>query len=205
MPFSTAAINKALDGLEATTSIIGFASLHTAYSATGANEVPNTGSPAYARQAITWNAGSSGSKTNSSSPTFDVPGGTTVAFVGLWSAATSGSFGGMGPNGGATQFAFTADATSDVFTAPGSSYTNGQTVVLFAGAGATLPTGTGISAGAILYVVSATGATFKLSTTSGGSAIDITAAGAGIVQAITTETFGAQGTFTVNTDTLTIV
>lgn len=203
MPFTGTAEAQMLDALAggAPTSIIGFASLHTAYSATGANELSG-GSPAYARKAITWSAASGGSKASSSSPVFDVPPGTTVAFVGLWSASTSGTFAGMGANGGATQYAFTAAASTDVLTTPGSTYTNGQTVVVFPAAGATLPAP--LTAGSIYYVVNASGATLKLSTVSGGTAIDLTADGAGIIQGVTLESYGAQGTFTLSSDTLTI-
>jgi hypothetical protein len=72
--------------------LIGYLSLHTADpSTTGANEVSG-GSPAYARKATTWNASSGGSKTAATLPTFDVPAGTTVAYVGYWSAVTGGTF-----------------------------------------------------------------------------------------------------------------
>lgn len=74
------------------TSLAVFVSAHTADpGATGTSEVTG-GSPAYARKAITWNAASSGSATASNTPVFDIPASTTVAFVGLWSAATSGTF-----------------------------------------------------------------------------------------------------------------
>jgi hypothetical protein len=204
MPFTSTAEAQMLDALSggSPTSIIGFASLHTAYSATGTNEV-NGGSPAYARKAITWSSASGGSKSASSSPVFDVPPGTTVAFVGLWSLSSAGTFSGMGPNGGASQVAFTAATTGNLFTAPGSTYTNGQTVTLFPGAGATLPGG--FTAGTIYYVVAASGATFSLSATFSGGAITVSAAGAGIIQGITLESYGAQGTFTLSSDTLTIV
>jgi hypothetical protein len=205
MPFTGTADNQMLDALAniaPTSNIIGFASLHTAYSATGANELTG-GSPAYARKAITWSAAAAGSKAASSAPVFDIPAATTVAFVGLWSLVSAGTFAGMGANGGATQFACTAAVSGNLFTAPGSAYANGNTVVLFPGAGATLPGG--FTAGTIYYVVSAAGATFSLSATSGGAAITVSAAGAAIVQGITTESYGAQGTFTLSSDTLTIV
>lgn len=204
MPFAATADNQMLDALAggSPTSIIAYASLHSAYSATGANELTG-GSPAYARKSITWSAASSSSKASSNTPTFDVPPGSSVAFVGLSSALTGGTFAGMGANGGATQYAFTAATSGNTFTAPGSSYSNGATVVLFPGAGATLPGG--YTAGTVYYVVSASGATFSLSATSGGSAVTVSSAGAGIVQGITVEPFAGQGTFTVNSDTLTIV
>lgn len=207
MPFSTTALNQMLDALNGgtPTTIIRWASLHTAFSTTGTNELTG-GSPAYARQDISthWSAASGGSKaTDGTTFTFNVPASTTVAFVGLWSASTAGTFAGMGANGGATQFAGTGIASTDTFTAPGSSYSVGDTVVFFAGAGATLPGG--ITAGTIYFVKTASGSAITLSTTSGGTTLDITADGAGIVQKITTETFNAQGTFTLNTDTLTVV
>ena len=69
-----------------------FASLHTASpGAGGANEVSG-GSPAYARKAVTWSAAAGSAKATSNAPVFDVPAGTTVAFVGLWSLATGGVF-----------------------------------------------------------------------------------------------------------------
>lgn len=207
MPFSATAINQALDALDnftgsPPTNIIAFASLHTAYSATGLNEVTG-GSPAYARKAITWNGASSGAKLSSSSPTFDVPASTTVAYVGLWSASSGGTFAGMGPNGGATQFAFTAQASTDFLSAPGTAYTANQTVVMFAGAGAVLPSP--LVAGTVYFVTNPAGATFQLAATSGGGVINLTTDGAGVIQLVVLESFGSQGTFTLNSDTLTIV
>jgi hypothetical protein len=184
-------------------SIIAFASLHTAYSAAGSSEVTG-GSPAYARVAVTWSAASSSSKASSSiASALNVPPSTTVNFVGLWSAASSGTFAGMGPAGAGTQFAFTCtNASPGVFTAPGSSYSNTQTVVLFNGAGATIPAA--FTVGTVYYVVSAAGATFSLSATSGGSAINTSGTGAGIVQAITPEVFSGQGTYTISSETLSL-
>lgn len=73
-----------------------FASLHTADPGlTGADEVTG-GSPAYTRESITWNAAASGNLDSSNTPVFDVPASTTVAFVGLWSAVSAGTFYGGG-------------------------------------------------------------------------------------------------------------
>lgn len=208
MPFSALAEAQALDALNggSPSSIIGYASLHSAYSASGANELTG-GSPAYARQAVTWAAASGGPPATKASSAvagaFNVPASSTVAFVGLFSAVTSGTFAGMGPNDAGTPYAFTATlASPGVFTAPGSSYSNGNTVVVFPGVGATLPTG--VTAGTVYYIVSASGATFELSATSGGSGINLSAAGAGLVVGITLETFGAQGTFTLSSETLSL-
>lgn len=211
MPFSSTGLQQMLDGLNATYSPyspqILYASLHTAYSATGANEV--TGG-SYARQGsltAAWGTATNATpsvKALSTPPSaFPVPAATTVAYIGFWSAVTSGTFAGMGPNGGATQFGFTStSATPSVYTAPGSTYTAGQTVVLFDGAGATISSD--FTLGTIYFIAASpapSGAVFSLAATLGGGAIASTHAGAGIVQAITTESFGSAGTFTLTTAT----
>ncbi len=68
-----------------------YLSLHTADPTTvGDNEVAG-GSPAYARQPITW-----GTPTSSTSTTaildFDVPASTAITHVGIWSAVTAGTY-----------------------------------------------------------------------------------------------------------------
>lgn len=86
---SAAAENAALNGLDGTgtTNVIPNVSLHTATpSTTGASENANTGS--YARQACSWNAAASGSKTNSTALTFATAGSTAVTHFGTWSSAT---------------------------------------------------------------------------------------------------------------------
>ena len=81
MPLTNAAKNLMLDALGA---VAGEASLHTADpGTTGANEV--TGGT-YDRQPITWNASANGDLDNNANPTFQVPGGVTVVYFGLWSA-----------------------------------------------------------------------------------------------------------------------
>lgn len=85
--------------LDSTGTTYGFASLHTGDpGATGsANEVAG-GSPAYARKAITWASATSATPSvkalNGTLPTWDVPAGTTVAFVGLWTLVAGGTYAG---------------------------------------------------------------------------------------------------------------
>lgn len=89
MGLSTSGRNAAASGV---TALSGYASLHTGDpGGTGASEVTG-GSPAYARKAVTWAAAGGGSVTTSASATFDVPGSTTIAYMGLWSASTGGTF-----------------------------------------------------------------------------------------------------------------
>lgn len=89
---SAAAANAALNGLDGTgsTNTMTHVSLHSASpSTTGANENANTGS--YARQACSWNAASSSSKTNSSSLTFSTAGSVACTHFGTWNNATYGA------------------------------------------------------------------------------------------------------------------
>lgn len=71
-------------------------SLHTADpGTTGTNEVSG-GSPAYARLPVTW-ADADGSANVSATNTplsFDVPGSTSVSYIGFWTALTGGTFAG---------------------------------------------------------------------------------------------------------------
>ena len=197
MPLLVAAAENA--ALTAITGLAAYASLHSAYSATGANELTG-GSPAYARKAYTWATASGGTQSMSGTLTFDVPAAATVAWVGGWSASSAGTFYEMSPLGGFSPHPFTA-TTADVITAPGHGLSNGQQVVFLASAG-TLPTG--LTEGTIYYVISVSGDTFSVSTTSGGSAVDLTAAGSGHVQRIVPEVFAAQGTYQLTAATLDI-
>jgi hypothetical protein len=85
---STTGANQAL----ATTNW-GFVSLHTSDpGTTGTPGEVSGGSPAYARVAVTWNAASSGSVTNSSAVTINAPASTTFTHFGIWSASTAGTY-----------------------------------------------------------------------------------------------------------------
>ena len=78
--------------LDALTAVAVYVSAHSADpGATGTNELAG-GSPAYARKSITWNAASSANADSSNQPVFDIEAGDTVAYVGLWSAVTAGTF-----------------------------------------------------------------------------------------------------------------
>lgn len=177
-------------------------SLHTAYSSSGANEVTG-GSPAYARKAATWAAASGRAKATSASMVFDVPASTTVRWVGFWDAVTSGNFLGMTPNGGGTPEAFTVPVIADdTLEAPAHGLSDAQMVVVWAVPGVALPTG--LSEGTVYHVRDATTDDLKLAATAGGAAINITAVGSGFLQRIVEETFGAQGTHSVTTATMTL-
>lgn len=177
-------------------------SLHTAYSSTGTNEVTG-GSPAYARKAATWAAASGRSKATSASMVFDVPASTTVRWVGFWDAVTAGNFLGMVPNGGGIPEAFSSPVIADdTLEAPSHGFSDTNMVVLWSVPGVALPTG--LAEGTVYHVRDATTDDFKLAATAGGAAINITAVGAGFIQKIVEETFGAQGTHTISSATMSL-
>lgn len=94
MPYEAAAKNRMLDALVGTASgaAITHASLHTADPAgTGGSETTG-GTPAYARESVTFSAASAGAIDSSNQPVFDVAGGVTITHVGFFTAVTSGTF-----------------------------------------------------------------------------------------------------------------
>lgn len=108
MALNAVAENSMLDHL---TGLVGYLSLHSADpGATGANEV--SGSP-YARKAISWDDAADGETAISAAVTFDVPGGTTVGWVGMWSASSGGTFYG---SDAITSEVFGADGTLTITT-----------------------------------------------------------------------------------------
>lgn len=202
MKWSDTAKNLMLDAMdEGIATGAKYGSLHTAYSASGANEVTG-GSPAYARKGLTWSAAASGAKSLAATlPIWDIPAATDVAWIGLWDAVTAGNFLGIGPNGAEAYKRFvvpTGDLAGDTIECPAHGYSNGDTVVIWAPSGGPA----GLSVGTVYFVVSAATDTFKLAATSGGSAIDVTAIGSGFVQRMVVQHFAGQGTLTVSSLTI---
>ncbi len=193
MPFVNASRNSMLDDFAGDYTWL---SLHSAYSASGANELSG-GSPAYARQQCTWASAASGALSISGTETFDIPAAGSVAFVGIWSASSAGTFAGMFPAGSADPSVFTAANTGDLFTSDAHGLTNGDTVVLFdSGPGDSIPTG--VTEGVVYFVIGVSGDTFQLSLTSGGSAITLSSDGGGYVQKLTVEAFAGQGSYVLS-------
>lgn len=80
-------LNAQVGGL---TAVAAYASLHTAEpNASGSSEV--TGG-AYTRESISWGAASGGTAISSANIVFDVPTGTTITYLGYWSASSGGTF-----------------------------------------------------------------------------------------------------------------
>jgi hypothetical protein len=205
MPLNDAAINVALDALDESVTQITHIGIHTLTDpGTGTNAAAGEatgGSPAYARQAVTWGAAASRLKSNTGALTFDVPAG-TYAFFTLFNASTgnTGNYRGHIPFGGASAikgfFSVDTAMANDQFLSPGHGMSNGDRVMLFDVFGGALPTG--VAEGTIYFVVNVATDTFKVSATSGGAAVDLTAVGGGegYFQRVIPEVFGAQGQIT---------
>jgi hypothetical protein len=89
MALVDAAKNIGLDAIAAAITHVG---LHSGAVGSGSGSELSGGSPAYARQAVSFGSASGGSVAMSGTETFDVPAGGSVTRVGLWSASTSGTF-----------------------------------------------------------------------------------------------------------------
>ena len=205
MPFNAPAQNLMLDALdESATAGIKFVGIHTLTdpgTGTNANAGEATGgSPAYARQSVTLAAAASGTKSNSGALTFDVPSG-TYGFFTFWNASTGNTnvYLGYAPFGGGTKGFFSTDTNlaNDQLFSVAHGMADNDRVMLFNVFAETLPTG--VSEGTIYYVVNSATNTFKVSTTQGGAAVDITALGGGegFFQKVVPEVFASQGQITV--------
>jgi hypothetical protein len=202
--FNVTAQNAMLDALDESATQITHVGIHqlgdpgTGTNATGTEATG--GSPAYARQAVTWGAASSGTKSNTGALTFDVPAG-TYGFFTYWNASTgnTSNFRGYAPFGGSVKGFGEVDSTgvtNDTITSSGHGLTTDDRVMLFNVFSESIPTG--LTEGTIYFVL-ASGLTtdvFKVATTSGGSAINITGQGELFFQKVVPEVFGAQGQIT---------
>lgn len=174
---------------------------------TGGTEVSGG---SYARVAITNNTtnfpnatlGNPSTKKNGTVITFPTATANwgTVIGMGFYDASSAGNLLAWSPLTG-TSYAYTA-ATSDTFTAPGSAFSNTDTVRLLFDLGGTTPTG--VNTTTTYYIISASGATFQLSLTSGGAAVDITAAGSGRIALLTSKTIQNGDTASFAVDAVTI-
>lgn len=161
----------------------------------------------YARQAVTWSAAgtpAAGQSGNTGALSVPIPAGTTVQAVGLWDNSTGGNLLGVFPYGSTGQVVdgVATVSTADLFTSVAHGLTTDDRVFFSAIAGETLPTG--ISA-TTLYFVLASGLTtdaFKVSTTSGGSALDITAAGECAFFRTVPNTFASAGNLAIAANSL---
>lgn len=176
-----------------------YISLHSADPGlTGANELTG-GSPAYARKQTAFGAAASQTLSNTAAALFDVPAGDVVGW-GIWDALTTGNLFQTGWFSIVSGLALvrTADATANDVQSVAHALAANDRVVFEQVEGLTVPAG--LTAGTLYYVIS-TGLTtdaFRVSTTLGGAAVDITGTGSAIWRKVTVTNFGGQGQFQIN-------
>lgn len=169
-------------------------SVHTDYSATGANL---HGSKTNA------NFSAATGRTKSLSAAVDIAvTASTIKWIGIWSSGGT-TFKGMFPNGG-SDFSFQLDLTNNRVYVEGSGFVNTDKIVFH---GAAAPTG--LTIGTTYFVVGTTAGDpdyFQVAATSGGAAIDITgqAAAGCVVSKITEDVYAGAGTHRVATLTVSI-
>lgn len=160
----------------------------------------------YARQNLSTALGtqSGGQIANASQITFPdatANWGTILAWA-TFDASSAGNMLWWGWLGTGAEAPGTAAAATDAFTSYAHGFANGDQVMLQAPEGGALPTG--VSANTAYWVVGATTDTFQLSTTQGGSAINLTADGEFSAYKIQTKTVNSGDGFKFNTGNLTL-
>jgi hypothetical protein len=188
--------NALLDG-SSIAELVTHLGLHSGFPPAGGNEL--TGG-AYARQAVTWSPAAAGCVAIAAAETFEVPAGATVRAVGLWSALTAGTLRGYALAGSVAGRAFAAVAAglaSNDLESEAHGLVANDTLLVWPTIGAALPEG--LAEDTIYHVIS-TGLTadvFRLSTSQGGAAVDVTGAGDGDWQKFVAEAFAGAGQYQV--------
>ncbi len=203
MPFTAVIRNAMLNSIVGIPAAVQatYASLHSDIpDDTGSDEISG-GSPSYARQPISFQASTDSALLKDPSPTvvFDVPGGSTVQFVGLWTAGSGGTFLGYAPLSSDAAQVGVASQPSGNIGAPGHGLNLNDRVLIAPFSGLSLPTG--FSPG-VYFAAPVDGDNFKLAATNGGSAVTISTNGVVVFQKIRIDTFSGQGTVTVDSLTL---
>lgn len=206
MPFNDLGKNSSLKsgtggGVANIITHVGVHTLTDPGTGTNANAGEATGgSPAYARQAVTFGTASGGQVSNTGALTFDVPSG-TYGFLTFWNTGGTGNtnnFLGYAPINGVTKGFGTVDAagvTADAIQSAAHGLADGDRVMVYNVFAESLPAG--LTEGVIYFVVSSTTDTFEVSLTSGGASVNITGSGELYWQKVIPETFGSQGQITV--------
>lgn len=103
--------NALLAGLKSAVTHI---SLHSSDPGSNGTSEISGGTPAYARQAVSFGDPAAGSMATTASMTFNVPASATVAYVGYWSASTGGTFLGSRALDASQNFATAGTFTVDI-------------------------------------------------------------------------------------------
>lgn len=171
---------------------------------TGASNEVTGGS--YARQQADFAAAGSGTTSNSGNIDFTSMPTTTVVAFGIFDAVTTGNCFWTGWLSTVSNVILVPDAdlTNNDIRSHEHGFATDDRVVFEAVEGLTTPAGLTLGT---LYFVLATGLTtdaFRVSTSSGGSAVDITASGVGLVRKVTPKAVNSGDTFRIATGDLDI-
>lgn len=164
-----------------------------------------TSGGSYARQSISWAAASGGTRATNAGLTIPIAASKTIVAASIHSAVSAGNLEGWMQIGSTLHGAATVAASTDTFT---TGYAHGVTtdnrVFFTAVEGAALPTG--ISATTIYFVLASglTATAFKVSTSSGGAALDVTADGACSWFMTVPNVFGSAGNLTIASGQLSV-
>lgn len=163
-----------------------YISLHTAEPGEAGDQTTNeTAYTNYARVAVArsgagWTV-SGNSVSNAAAIAFAACGltGATITHFGVGTDASgAGLLLYKAPLGTVIQGPFTAVAVGDLITIPGHTLAVNERVAFYPAFGSSLPTG--VTEGTIYWVITVSGNDITVSTTQGGAALDITAAGDGV-------------------------
>lgn len=195
-------LDKVLKGTDFTIATP-YAALHTGAPAeTGANEV--TGG-SYARQLVAasgWNAASGGLSDNVAAISWTNLPACTLFGVSIWDAATAGNCWLTGWLATVRKIFVCTDTTNDLIRSPSHGLVADDRVAFAAEDAGSLPAG--LDNVTCYYVIASGLATddFKVSTTQGGAAFNITGVGSGKLYKVVPQVINAGGTFQINAGNL---
>lgn len=168
----------------------------------------STTAVAGARQAVTWQAAgtpAAGQAGNNGAISIPIAVGETPMVLGLYDALSAGNLLGIfgyGSSGQQVKGLGTIDAGTDLFLSKAHGLTTDDRVFFSAVNGEAIPTGIVVTT---LYFVLAAGLTtdvFQVSTTSGGSALNVTVSGEYLFQKTVPNLFASAGNLTIATNAL---
>jgi hypothetical protein len=195
---SDATKNLLLDG-SSIAELVTHLGLHTGFPPAGGNELVGG---SYARLATGWAAAAGTCVAITAVPkTFEVPAGSTVRAVGLWSAVSAGTLRGYALAGAGATIAVgaaAADLAGNTLQSEAHGLAANDTVLVWPSIGATLPNG--LAEDTIYFVLAAglSADAFTLSLSQGGAAVDLTGAGDGDLQKFVAEAFAGAGQYQVS-------
>lgn len=160
-----------------------------------------TSGGSYARQAITWTAAASRVTDNNAQLSIPIAAGKTIVVGSVHSAVSAGTLYGLFQIGSLLRGVATV-TTGDTFTSVAHGLTTDDRVFFATVAGDAIPTGLSTTT---LYFIKSAGLTadaFQIATTSGGAAVDITAAGECAWFKTVPNTFASAGNLVIATGAL---